>query len=185
MVPLVPYLNYFNMRCRKWQRVDVALALPFSNYKTIPTELLSGKIVVDINNYYPERDGQIIELDEGRITTSEMIAQHLPGSRVVKAFNSIMANDLQNDGRPPGTPGRRALPMAGDDPAAKAIVAKLVDEAGFDPVDVGPLSEGWRFERARPVYCVPFDKVGLTSALAQSSRDNFEAEYSWRAQKKS
>ncbi|MBP0652212.1 hypothetical protein J8J40_34635, partial [Mycobacterium tuberculosis] len=77
--------------------------------------------------------------------------------RIVKAFNAIRMGDLEADGRPAGTPGRRALPLAGDDAAAKAVATELYEEFGFDVVDVGFLKEGWRFERDTPVYCVPFD----------------------------
>ena len=91
-----------------------------------------------------------------------------------------MANDLEKDGLPAGSVGRRALPLAGDDKAAKAVVAKLMDEFGFDVVDAGPLSEGWRFERARPAYCVPFERAELATVLAGTTRQSCMAEYSWR-----
>jgi 8-hydroxy-5-deazaflavin:NADPH oxidoreductase len=156
----------------------VFLALPLMNYKDIPVVPLAGKIVVDVNNHYPDRDGPMPEL-EG-ITTSELIARHLPQSKVVKAFNAIMANDLERDTRLAGTPDRRALPLAGDDADAKRSVAGLIDQFGFDPVDAGPLSESWRFERARPVYCVPFDKAGMMQTLSATGRSVFVGEYSWR-----
>jgi predicted dinucleotide-binding enzyme len=158
----------------------VFLAVPFSNYLSLPEEALAGKIVVDANNYYPDRDGPIPALDSGEATTSELTAAHLKGAKIVKAFNAIMANDLEKDGLPAGSAGRRALPMAGDDNAAKAVVAKLMDEFGFDVVDAGPLSEGWRFERARPVYCVPFKRDELVRVLAGTTRESLTAEYSWR-----
>ena len=158
----------------------VALAVPMHTYAAIPAGPLAGKVVIDINNYYPDRDGPIEELDQGRATTSELIARHLPQSRVVKAFNAIMANDLEKDPRPAGSPERRALPIAGDDAQAKQLVAALIEQIGFDVVDAGPLAEGWRFERARPVYCVPLGKRALAEALAATSRDDAVAEYSWR-----
>lgn len=157
----------------------VFLAVPFSNYLSLPAQALVGKIVVDVNNYYPDRDGPIPALDSGEATTSELTADHLKGAKVVKAFNAIMANDLEKDGLPAGSAGRRALPMAGDDNAAKAVVSKLMDEFGFDVVDAGPLAEGWRFERARPAYCVPFKRDDLASVLACTTRDSRTAEYSW------
>jgi predicted dinucleotide-binding enzyme len=158
----------------------VFLAIPFSNYRSLPALALAGKIVVDANNYYPDRDGPIPELDSGEATTSELTAAHLKGAKVVKAFNAIMANDLEKDGLPAGSAGRRALPMAGDDKAAKAVVARLVDEFGFDVVDAGLLSEGWRFERARPAYCVPFKRDELAAVLAGTTRQSRTGEYSWR-----
>ncbi len=158
----------------------VFLAVPFSNYRSLPAQVLEGKIVVDANNYYPDRDGPVPELDSGEATTSELMAVHLKGAKLVKAFNAIMANDLEKDGLPAGSVGRRALPLAGDDKAAKALVAKLMDEFGFDVVDAGPLSEGWRFERARPAYCVPFERDELAKVLAGTTRQSRMAEYSWR-----
>lgn len=158
----------------------VFLAVPFSNYRSLPTQALAGKIVVDANNYYPDRDGPIPELDSGEATTSELTAAHLKGAKLVKAFNAIMANDLEKEGFPAGSVGRRALPIAGDDKDAKTLVAKLVDEFGFDAVDAGPLSEGWRFERARPAYCVPFKRDELAKVLASTTRASRTAEYSWR-----
>jgi predicted dinucleotide-binding enzyme len=159
----------------------VFLALPMHAYRSLPVAPLAGKVVADVVNYYPGRDGSIEALDAGTTTTSELIAHHLPGAKLVKAFNAIMANDLEKDAQPSRAPGRRALPIAGDDTGAKAIVATLVDQFGFDVVDAGPLAEGWRFERARPVYCVPLDKDGLTRALKATTRSDFVAEGSWRA----
>lgn len=159
----------------------VFLALPMHGYRDIPVVPLAGKVVVDVVNYYPDRDGPFEALDAGSTTTSELIARHLSGAKLVKAFNAILANDLEKDARSSGTPGRRALPIAGDDPEAKAIVGALVDQFGFDVVDAGPLAEGWRFERARPVYCIPLDKAGLSRALEATKKSQLVAEGSWRA----
>jgi 8-hydroxy-5-deazaflavin:NADPH oxidoreductase len=143
----------------------VLVAIPLKAYQTIPVAPLEGKIVLDANNYYPERDGHIGELDRDEITTSELLARHLPKSKVVKVFNAIQATDIENDGRPAGSPDRRAHPIAGDDAAAKKVVADLVDQFGFDVVDAGPLSEGRRFQRGTPAYCVPMDSRQLQEAL--------------------
>jgi predicted dinucleotide-binding enzyme len=130
----------------------VVVTIPLKSYRSVPVEPLAGKVVIDTNNYYPERDGHIPELDTESTTTSELLQSHLPKSKVVKAFNHIYAAQLTTDGRPPGTPNRRALVIAGDDPAAKAVVTKLLDEFGFDTVDAGPLKEGWRIQRDTPGY---------------------------------
>lgn len=148
----------------------VIVAIPLAAYKSVPVEPLAGKVVIDTNNYYPERDGRFPELDRGETTTSELLARHLPQSRIVKAFNAITMNDLENDGRTSGEPERRAIPLAGDDLEAKAIVAKLYDECGFEAVDAGPLSEGWRFERGRSAYCVPLTRYDLERTLAGTLR---------------
>ncbi|WP_272942400.1 NADPH-dependent F420 reductase [Paraburkholderia xenovorans] len=158
----------------------VVVAVPFHSYPALPVAELEGKIVIDTCNYYPERDGHIDALDQYATTTSELIARHLHGARLVKAFNAILAKDLETDGTPPGTPHRRALPMAGDDLAAKQAVAGVLDQFGFDAVDAGPLSASWRFERAKPVYCVRLDREGLLEKLAEAKRDVEVPHGSWR-----
>ena len=130
----------------------VVVTVPLKNYRDVPVEPLAGKVVIDTNNYYPDRDGHIHELDDESTTTSEMLQAHLPASKVVKAFNHIYAAQLTTDGRPAGTPGRRALVIAGDDAAAKATVTALLDQFGFDTVDAGQLAEGWRIQRDTPGY---------------------------------
>jgi predicted dinucleotide-binding enzyme len=90
---------------------------------------------------------------------------------VVKAFNNIYARHLLELGRPGGTPGRIALPVSGDDEAAKAIVLKLVDELGFDGVDAGGLDESWRQQPGTPVYCADFDADGVRRALSEANKE--------------
>ncbi|AYD02099.1 NAD(P)-binding domain-containing protein [Neorhizobium sp. NCHU2750] len=148
----------------------VVVAIPLAAYRSVPVEPLAGKLVIDTDNYYPERDGNVPELDSASTTTSELLARHLPRSRIVKAFNAVAMSDLEKDGRPEGSSDRRALPLAGDRVDDKAIVVKLYDEFGYDAVDVGPLSEGWRFENGRPVYCIPMNAAELKAALAQTTR---------------
>lgn len=130
----------------------VVVTIPLKNIGDVPAAPLAGKIVVDTNNYYPQRDGHIRELDNEETTTSELLQRHLPGSRVVKAFNHIYAAALTTDGQPAGTPDRRALAIAGNDADAKRVVAQLIDRFGFDVVDLGPLSESWRIQRDTPGY---------------------------------
>jgi predicted dinucleotide-binding enzyme len=130
----------------------VVVTVPLRNYRQVPVAPLAGKIVIDTNNYYPQRDGQIPELDNESTTTSELLQAHLPTSKVVKAFNHIYAAELTTDGQPAGSKNRRALVIAGDDPSAKATVARLLDDFGFDAVDAGPLKEGWRIQRDTPGY---------------------------------
>jgi predicted dinucleotide-binding enzyme len=130
----------------------VVVTIPLKSIGDVPVAPLAGKIVIDTNNYYPERDGHISELDREETTTSELLQRHLPRSRVVKAFNHIYASQLTTDGHPGGTPNRRALAIAGDDAAARTAVAQLIDRFGFDVVDIGPLSESWRIQRDTPGY---------------------------------
>jgi hypothetical protein len=130
----------------------VVVSVPLKSYRKVPVEPLADKIVIDTNNYYPERDGHIPELDDASTTTSELLQAHLPTSKVVKAFNHIYAAALTTDGQPAGTKNRRALVIAGDEDAAKARVTRLLDQFGFDTVDAGPLKEGWRIERDTPGY---------------------------------
>ena len=130
----------------------VVVTVPLKAYRTVPVAPLAGKIVIDTNNYYPQRDGHIPELDNESTTTSELLQSHLPQSKVVKAFNHIYASELTTHGQPAGTTNRRALVIAGDDDGAKAVVARLIDEFGFDVVDAGPLAESWRIQRDTPGY---------------------------------
>jgi len=130
----------------------VVVTVPLKSYRQVPVAPLAGKVVIDTNNYYPQRDGHIPELDDESTTTSELLQAHLPTSKVVKAFNHIYAAELTTHGQPAGSKNRRALVIAGDDPSAKATVAKLLDEFGFDAVDAGPLKEGWRIQRDTPGY---------------------------------
>jgi predicted dinucleotide-binding enzyme len=130
----------------------VVVTVPLKNYRAVPVEPLAGKIVIDTNNYYPDRDGHIPELDNESTTTSELLQKHLPQSKVVKGFNHIYAAELTTHGQPAGSKNRRALVIAGDDRDAKAAVTRLLDQFGFDTVDAGPLKEGWRIQRDTPGY---------------------------------
>ena len=126
--------------------------------------------MIDTNNYYPQRDGAFPELDAETTTSSELLQQHLPASRVVKAFNQIYYAQLASQGQPAGTPGRRALAIAGDDADARKTVGALIDEFGYDAVDVGPLAEGWRYQPDTPAYNVRQDADELRAALEQATR---------------
>lgn len=150
---------------------DLAVVtIPLKAYRTVPFEPLAGKVVIDTNNYYPARDGQIRELDEEKTTTSELLQAHLPGSKVVKAFNHIYAAQITTDGLPAGAPNRRALVIAGNDAGAKQLVTKLLDELGFDTVDAGPLSESWRIQRDTPGYGPRRNAEELKKDLAAAKR---------------
>jgi 8-hydroxy-5-deazaflavin:NADPH oxidoreductase len=148
----------------------VVVTTPLAAIETIPVEPLVGKVVIDTNNYYPSRDGQIPALDDGTTTTAELLQAHLPGARVVKAFNHIGAADLTGHASPAGTPDRRALVVAGDDQAAKDTVAALIDAFGFDVVDAGPLAEGWRIQRDTPGYGPRLTADELRAALQRAER---------------
>ncbi|WP_341940239.1 NADPH-dependent F420 reductase [Microbacterium sp. LWH10-1.2] len=148
----------------------VVVTVPLRAIDQIPVEPLAGKIVLDTNNYYFERDGRIEALDKGETTTSEIVQRHLPTSRVVKAFNHIFAADITSDGAPAGSENRRALAVAGDDAEAVAFVTRFYDEIGFDAVNVGPLSESWRVERDRPAYVVRQNADELRANLAIANR---------------
>ncbi|WP_061965660.1 NADPH-dependent F420 reductase [Demequina aurantiaca] len=148
----------------------VVVAVPLKNYREVPVGPLAGKLVIDANNYYFERDGRIEALDNNETTTSQMLQEHLPESQVVKAFNNIPAKDIPTDGAPAGSDNRRALPIAGDIAEAKARVAALLDEFGFDAVDVGPLEDSWRVERDRPAYVVRSNADELRDRIAEAVR---------------
>ncbi|MUK01380.1 NADP oxidoreductase [Vibrio cholerae] len=148
----------------------VVVTIPLKDIASVPVEPLAGKLVIDTCNYYPQRDGRIAVLEDESTTTSELVQRHLPGSSVVKVFNNIQAAELTTDGTPAGTPGRRALPIAGDNADAKQAVVELLDEFGFDAVDAGPLAEGWRFQRDTPGYGTVHDADGMREALAHAKR---------------
>jgi predicted dinucleotide-binding enzyme len=148
----------------------VVVTVPFGRYRQLPVEPLAGKIVIDTNNYYWERDGRFPELDRGEATTSGLVQAHLPTSKVVKAFNHIAAKEITSDGFPAGDPGRRALAVSSDYPEAVAFVVDLYDQLGFDAVDVSPLSESWRVERDRPAYGRRQTKEELVENLAKATR---------------
>jgi len=146
------------------------VTVPLKNYKDVPAEPLAGKIVIDTNNYYWERDGRVPALDNGEATTSGLLQEHLPQSKVAKGFNHIMAKDITTDGTPAGTDNRRALATASDYPEAAELVANLYDEFGFDTVNVGPLEESWRVERDRPAYVKRQNAAELKDNLTKAPR---------------
>ncbi|HKX16078.1 MAG TPA: NADPH-dependent F420 reductase [Propionibacteriaceae bacterium] len=148
----------------------VVVAIPFRAIDDVPAEPLVGKVVIDTNNYYARRDGNIAALDDDRITSSELLQARLPGAHVVKAFNHIYARQITTDGTPPGTRNRRALAIAGDDPAAKARVAELINGFGFDVVDAGPLAESRRYQPGTPGYVQRMNAEELTAALTTAQR---------------
>jgi 8-hydroxy-5-deazaflavin:NADPH oxidoreductase len=159
----------------------VVVTIPQKNIPELPAGLFKGEpddlVVIDTGNYYPrQRDGRIAEIEKG-MPESRWVEKHL-GRPVVKAFNNIHAEHLMNYGKPPGTPGRIALPVAGDDPAFKEVVLRLVDELGFDGVDAGGLDESWRQQPDTPVYGTNHDAKNLRLALAQASP---ERKPEWRA----
>lgn len=145
----------------------VVVSVPFGRYRELPTEAVSGKVVIDTNNYYPQRDGHFEELDSDRTTSSELLQAHLPDARVVKAFNAIQWMRLRDDGRPAGDPERLGIPISGDDAEAKRTVAALIDQIGFDPVDAGTLAEGGRKHQPEaPAYTQGLPTAELRARLA-------------------
>ncbi|MFE4727776.1 NADPH-dependent F420 reductase [Microbacterium sp. NPDC056736] len=150
---------------------DIAVVtVPLKALKDVPVEPLAGKIVLDTNNYYFERDGHFDALDRGETTTSQLLQDHLPTSKVVKAFNHLYASDINADGLPAGDPDRRALGTASDVPEAVEFVTGVYDALGFDTVSAGPLSESWRLERDRPAYVARQTAAELRANLAKANR---------------
>jgi len=157
----------------------VILAIPTKAVAELPRDLFAGAprdvVVVDTGNYHPElRDGRIAALDRG-LLDSQWVAQQL-GRPVIKAFNNILATSLAAKGVPAGTPGRIGLSACGDSPVAKAVVLRLIDDLGFDPVDGGELDDSWRQQPGTPAYCQDLDAAALRSALARADRSRI-AEY--------
>jgi hypothetical protein len=144
----------------------VVVSVPFGRYRELPTDGIAGKVVIDTNNYYPQRDGEFEELESDRTTSSELLQAHMPDARVVKAFNAIRWTHLRDDGRPAGDPERLGIPISGDDANAKRTVAELIDEIGFDPVDAGTLAEGGRkHQRGSAAYTEGLPTAELRTRL--------------------
>lgn len=159
----------------------VVVTIPLRAYRSIPAAALAGKPVLDTCNYYPERDGQIPELDNGSLTSSELLQQHLASARVVKVFNNIFYQHLMSLARPADAAERSFLPIAGDDADAKAQVSAFLGDVGYGTVDAGPLADSWRQQPGTPVYGAPYgafsnpagtpaDEAIIRAALARASR---------------
>ena len=146
------------------------VAIPLATVDQVPVEPLAGKVVIATVNYFPQLFGHIPEIDDGTTTAPGLLQAHLPASRVVRAFSMINAAEMSGDGHPEGDPKRRALALAGDDRAAKQLVAGLYDEFGFDAVDIGGLGESWRIEAGQPASVVRQDIAELTANLARAKR---------------
>lgn len=151
----------------------VIVTIPEKGIPSLPADLFARTaataVVVDTGNYYPQRDGRIAAIEDGT-TESRWVAEQL-GRPVVKAFNNITSQHLMDSGKPAGSAGRIALPVAGDDDAAKAVVMKLIDALGFDGVDAGGLDQSWRQQPGSPVYGTDLDADGVLRALGAARRD--------------
>ncbi|HET7240719.1 MAG TPA: NAD(P)-binding domain-containing protein [Gemmatimonadales bacterium] len=152
----------------------VIISIPLKNIDKLPRDLFKGVpdsvVVVDTGNYYPrQRDGRIDPIEHGA-TEARWVADRL-GRPVVKAFNNIYARHLLERGKPKGAPERIALPIAGDDPRAKEVVSRLLDELGFDAVDGGGLDESWRQQPGTPVYGTDLDAAGVRRGLAEAKQE--------------
>jgi predicted dinucleotide-binding enzyme len=163
----------------------VVVTIQEKNVPNLPKGLFAETdpkvVVVDTGNYYPrQRDGRIDGIESG-LTESRWVEKQL-GRPVIKAFNNIYASHLLERGKPAGTKGRIALPIAGDDAKAKAVVMRLVDELGFDAVDAGGLDDSWRQQPGTPVYTKDFDLAGVKRGLAEASPERGPA---WRGTAKS
>ena len=159
----------------------VVVAIPVRAIADVPASPLAGKPVLDTGNYYPQRDGQIEVLDNGALTSSGLLQSYLPGAHVVKVFNNIYFRHLASLARPSGSADRSALPIAGDDAAAKKAVTEYLDSIGYDAVDDGSLADSWRQQPGTPAYGAPYgpfssatgapaDAAKIRAALAQASR---------------
>ncbi len=148
----------------------VVVATPVKAYGSLPVAALAGRVVMDTGNYYPQRDGQFAELDDGSLTSSGLLQRDLPQAWVVKVFNDIFFKHLGSLARPSGAADRSALPIAGDDAAAKAAVTAFLDSIGYDAVDAGPVAESWRQEPGTPAYGTPYgsfsDETGTPAGAA-------------------
>src|SRR5258705_2094349 len=160
------------------QNVDILfIVLPDKAIPELPKGLLNKArmetIVIDVGNYYPFRDDRIDEIENG-LTDSAWVEKHI-GRPVIKVLNSIVSNALAEAGRPAGSRDRIALPISGDNPKAKEIVAQLLDRIGFDSVDAGTIAESWRQQPGSPVYCTNPTKEELRLWLRKVDRSSLAA----------
>ena len=146
------------------------VAIPLTTIDQIPVDPLAGKVVIATINYFPERLGHIPEIDDGTTTAPGLLQAHLPTSRVVRAFSMINAAEMSGDGHPEGDPRRRALALAGDDPAAKQLVTGLYNEFGFDALDIGGLDESWRVDAGQPAFVTRQNLAELKENVARAKR---------------
>jgi len=137
----------------------VVVATPLAAIRHVPVRPVVDKAVLDANNYYPQRDGHIADLDSGQVTSSQLLQRHLPGASVVKVFNNIFYQHLLHLARPSGDPIRSYLPIAGDNEQATGAVAQFLDSIGYGAVDYGPLAESWRQQPGQPVYGAPYGSM--------------------------
>jgi 8-hydroxy-5-deazaflavin:NADPH oxidoreductase len=153
----------------------VVVSVPVKAFGDIPARPLAGKPVLDTGNYYPQRDGNLSELDTGALTSSGLLQRYLPDAHVVKVFNNIFFKHLRWLARPHGAEDRSALPIAGDSEQAKAAVTAFLDSIGYDAVDGGPLADSWRQEPGTPVYGSPYgpfsDEAGTPAGAARIRAD--------------
>lgn len=153
----------------------VVVTVPLKAYEAVPVEPLAGKVVIDTNNYYPDRDGRIAVIDDGESTTSQLLQQHLSRSHVVKTFNNIFFRALGSLDRPAGADDRSTLPIFGDDEVAKATVSEFLDSIGYDALDAGRLADSWRAENGKPVYVYPYATGDDPNDVAPADRAKIEA----------
>jgi 8-hydroxy-5-deazaflavin:NADPH oxidoreductase len=146
------------------------VAIPVATIDQVPVGPLAGKVVIGTINYFPQRLGHIPEIDNGTTTAPGLLQAHLPASKVVRAFSMINAADMSADGHPEGDPRRRALALAGDDPAAKRLVANLYNEFGFDALDIGGLDESWRLDAGQPAFVTRQNLAELKANVARAKR---------------
>jgi len=137
----------------------VVVSVPYRAVRALPVEQLAGKVVLDTNNYYAARDGHVAELDDNRITSSELEQRQLGGARLVKVFNNIYFAHLRSLPRPAGAADRTALTIAGDDAEAKRAATAFLDSIGYDAVDIGALADSWRVQPGQPAYGPPYGSV--------------------------
>jgi predicted dinucleotide-binding enzyme len=143
----------------------VVLAIPLYKFAAFDPDLVTDKLVVDTMNYWPPVDGVQEMFEDRRYGTSEIVQHRLPRSTVVKTLNHIGYHELEDDRRPVGSPERRALGVAGDDPGAVDVVADVIERIGYDTVRLDSLSAGRILESGGPVFGASLHRSDFESAL--------------------
>jgi predicted dinucleotide-binding enzyme len=143
----------------------VVLSIPLHRFAAFDPTLVAGKLVVDAMNYWPPVNGVQEMFEDHRYSSSEIVQRRLARSTVVKTLNHIGYHEMEDDRRPAGSPDRRALGVAGDDPSAVDAVADVIERIGYDAVRLDSLSAGRLLEPGGPVFGVPLRRAEFERAL--------------------
>jgi len=153
----------------------VTISIPIAAFEQLPGDKFVGKVVLDQTNYYPGLgDFRRDDLDQGELTSSELIARHLKGATVVKGLHNLSWIHMQANATPKGDANRTTLPVAGDDASAKQAVTTFLDDIGYDVIDVGSLADSWRVEPSTDIYFWRYAHEVPLDATDENTRQKYQ-----------